>query len=57
MHQIGIMLDELEDWMIRHQFDQLEQFKGSMSQVNTENPAAYERVQFMKYFRGFQDDF
>ena len=55
-HQIGIMLKELENWMTQHQFDRLDQFRGRMSQVNALNPAAYERVQFMKYFRGFQGE-
>lgn len=57
MHQIALMLEELEKWMAEHQFDQLNQFRGRMSQANAINPAAYERVQFMKYFRGFQADY
>jgi len=29
-------------------------FRGELSQANVKNPAAYERVQFMKYFRGHE---
>lgn len=51
--QIQIMLDELEQWMNSKNFENIDSFKGIMSQTKTINPAAYERVQFMKYFRGF----
>jgi dihydroorotate dehydrogenase (fumarate) len=37
-----------------HHYESIDQFRGIMSQANTDNPAAYERVQFMKYFRGFK---
>jgi dihydroorotate dehydrogenase (fumarate) len=49
--QIKEMLDELEDWMERHKYFNIEEFRGKMSQSVNNNPAAYERVQFMKYFR------
>jgi dihydroorotate dehydrogenase (fumarate) len=46
------MLDELTDWMIAKGYDDLDQFRGKLSQARSTNPAAYERVQFMKYFSG-----
>ncbi len=52
--QIQVMLDELENWMTDKGMEQIEQFRGMLSQSKTANPAAYERVQFMKYFRGFR---
>lgn len=52
--QIGRMLDGLETWMKENHFTSLNDFTGSMSQQTSQNPAAYERVQFMKYFRGYQ---
>ncbi len=53
--QIQIMLDELEHWMILKKMATISDFRGMMSQSKTVNPAAYERVQFMKYFRGFRN--
>jgi dihydroorotate dehydrogenase (fumarate) len=53
--QVQIMLDELEDWMIQKKMANIENFRGMLSQSKTINPAAYERVQFMKYFRGFRN--
>jgi dihydroorotate dehydrogenase (fumarate) len=36
-------------------FQSIDQFKGLLSQSKSLNPAAFERVQFMKYFRGFNN--
>ncbi|NOX46763.1 MAG: dihydroorotate dehydrogenase-like protein [Chlorobi bacterium] len=44
------MTEDLKAWMKRHGFEKIDDFKGKMSQVNSPNPAEYERVQFMKYF-------
>ena len=52
--QIQVMLDELESWMTDKRMENIDQFRGMLSQSKTANPAAYERVQFMKYFRGFR---
>jgi len=43
------MLSELTDWMTTHEFYAIEQFRGSLSQAESTDPAAYERVQFMKF--------
>jgi dihydroorotate dehydrogenase (fumarate) len=50
--QIGEMLKTLEAWMEKKGFSSLSDFRGKMSQAKSSNPAAYERVQFMKYFGG-----
>jgi dihydroorotate dehydrogenase (fumarate) len=52
--EIGVMLTDLEEWMIRHKFTSTEQFIGRMSVGKADNPAAYERVQFMKHFSGIE---
>lgn len=49
---IGTMLDEVTDWMDAHDYSAVGDFRGKLSQARTTNPAAYERVQFMKNFRG-----
>ncbi len=48
--QINKMLTELEDWMSKNNYLNINQFKGKLSQKNVNNPAEFERVQFMKYF-------
>ena len=47
---IKVMLKELEDWMDKNNYQNIAAFKGNMSQKNSHDPAAFERVQFMKYF-------
>ncbi|ABB24926.1 dihydroorotate dehydrogenase-like protein [Pelodictyon luteolum] len=48
--EIRIMLGELEDYMDRHGFARLDEFIGRMAMGAVQNPAGYERVQFMKHF-------
>ncbi len=48
------MIKELESWMERHNYGSLSDFIGKMSVKKSENPAAFERVQFMKYFSGIE---
>ena len=52
--QIGLMLEELKIWMVSKKLESINDFKGKLSQKNIKNPAAYERIQFMKYFRAFK---
>jgi len=47
-----VMLKELEDWMDLKKYKSIDEFKALMSQHETGNPAAFQRVQFMKCFRG-----
>ncbi len=44
----------LNNWMDKHNFKATMDFIGKMSFKKTMNPAAYERVQFMKYFSGIE---
>lgn len=47
---VATMLDEVKAWMEKHNFNSIDDFRGKMSQTASDNPAVYERVQFMKYF-------
>ncbi|MDA3954882.1 MAG: dihydroorotate dehydrogenase-like protein [Bacteroidales bacterium] len=46
------MLNDLTIWMDQKGFKTLDEFRGKLSQDKAQNPAAYERMQFMKYFAG-----
>jgi dihydroorotate dehydrogenase (fumarate) len=52
--RIGEMLTYLENWMDKNNFKTTEEFIGKLSLKKTENPAAWERVQFMKHFAGIE---
>lgn len=51
---IGDMTSFLSDWMDRHNFKTTSEFIGKLSVKSADNPAAYERVQFMKHFAGIE---
>lgn len=53
LSQIRKMTDELSKWMVINEFESINEFRGRLSQANSGNPAAWERVQFMKHFRNF----
>ena len=47
---IGYLQQVLADvtaWMKRHGFGGVDEFRGKLSQVNSADPTAYERVQFV----------
>lgn len=50
---IDILLKEICAWMEEHGFKSIRDFKGKMCQAKSNDPAAFERVQFMKHFRNF----
>lgn len=48
--QLRSIIKEIEEWMDKHGFESVSDFRGKLAQSQTTNPAAYERVQFMKQF-------
>ncbi len=51
---VGEMLTCLEEWMAQNNYASLNDFRGKLNYKNIESPSLYERVQFMKYFSGYQ---
>lgn len=50
--QIKTLLDGLEQWMEDNSYSSIAEFRGKMSHDQVENPAVFERIQFMKYYGG-----
>lgn len=48
------VLSFMEEWMERHDFKTVEQFRGLLSQSRVANPAAYERVQFIRLYSSIE---
>jgi len=46
--QIKVMENEMTAWMEEHEYESVAQLKGSLSQKNCADPAAFERAQYMK---------
>ena len=45
---IKVMENELRSWMEEHEYQSVEQLKGSMSQIHCPEPGAFERAQYMR---------
>ena len=48
------IIKELEEWMTKHGFNNINEFKGKMSYNKIDDPLVYERSQFMRYFSSIQ---
>ena len=48
IEHIGVVLAGMEAWMEEHEYVSVKQMRGSMSLVNTENPAAFLRGNYLK---------
>jgi dihydroorotate dehydrogenase (fumarate) len=44
---IGTMLEELEAWMKKHDYESIAAFKGKLSKENSTDPFAYKRAQYV----------
>jgi dihydroorotate dehydrogenase (fumarate) len=52
---ITTVLDDLNKWMVEHEYLSIEQMKGSMSQASVADPAAFERANYMKALNRFRE--
>ncbi len=56
-HGIGhitTLVDGFRLWMEEHEYDSVDMMKGSLSQRNVAEPAAFERANYMKTLRSYQ---
>jgi dihydroorotate dehydrogenase (fumarate) len=51
LHTVEI---ELRDWMEANEYESVSQMRGALSQINCEDPSAYERAQYMKALTHFR---
>ena len=54
--QVINMLRGLESWMDYKEYSSISDFKGIMGKQKSDNPGAFERIQFMKYVKGYRPD-
>ncbi|MBI5394360.1 MAG: dihydroorotate dehydrogenase-like protein [Verrucomicrobia bacterium] len=58
-HGIGRIRDiekGMVEWMQKHEYESIQQMQGSMSQINSESPAAYERAQYMRAITSYKPE-
>jgi len=51
------ILTGMEEWMIAHEYESVQQMHGSMSQGAVADPAAFERANYMKVLNSFNPEF
>lgn len=51
--RIGVMTDQLRQWMHEHGHATLDSFRGRMNMASPEGARLYGRTQFMRYFSGY----
>lgn len=54
--RISEMVAGLQDWMEENEYESIEQMRGSMSQQNVAEPAAFERANYMKVLASWKQD-
>ncbi len=52
--QIGTILKEVEAWMKKHNFKSIDEFRGKLSQTQSDRPELYERIQYIKALVGIE---
>ncbi len=53
--QIAAIESDLKNWLEEHDYESVTQIKGSLSQKNCAEPAAFERAQYMKALTGYKN--
>lgn len=52
--QLTVILREIETWMNDHEYESIEQMRGSMSYKNVAHPAAFERANYMRVLQSYE---
>ena len=48
IEHIGVIEQEMRQWMTEHEYESVGQMQGSMSQIHCADPSAFERAQYMR---------
>jgi dihydroorotate dehydrogenase (fumarate) len=51
------ILVDLERWLIEYEYNSISELKGSLSQINVPEPAAFERANYMRMLSSFAPDY
>jgi dihydroorotate dehydrogenase (fumarate) len=51
---VKTVLEDLTHWMEEHEYESIQQMRGSMSQKSVAQPAAFERANYMRVLRSYE---
>jgi dihydroorotate dehydrogenase (fumarate) len=54
INRLPVILAEIEKWMSDHEYESIQQMKGSLSQRSVKEPAVFERANYMKVLNSFK---
>ena len=54
IHHLAAVEEEMLQWMEEHEYESIDQLRGSMSQRNCPDPSSFERAQYMKAISSFK---
>jgi dihydroorotate dehydrogenase (fumarate) len=54
INRLTSLLSDLGKWMTEHEYQSIQQMKGSLSQKSVKDPAAFERANYMKALNSFR---
>jgi len=54
IERLRVIEEGLRQWMEEHEYDSVQQMRGSMSQRNCANPSEFERAQYMRALQTFK---
>lgn len=54
VERIGLIEQEMREWLEEHEYESIRQLRGSMSQIHCPDPSAFERAQYMRALTGYR---
>jgi dihydroorotate dehydrogenase (fumarate) len=54
-HRLAAVRDEVTRWMEEHEYESLEQLRGSMNLARCPDPSAFERANYMRILQSWRD--
>ena len=54
---LQVLREGVEAWLEENEYESLDQLRGSLSQVNCAEPAAFERANYMRVLSSYADDY
>jgi dihydroorotate dehydrogenase (fumarate) len=51
---LGVIRQQFEQWLVEHEYESLDQMRGSMNLAHSPDPAAYERANYMQILQSWR---
>lgn len=57
VERLPVLREGVEAWLIENEYESLDQLRGSLSQINCAEPAAFERANYMRVLSSYSDNY